>query len=79
MSDAHAKIFEDALKLPFEARAELLDVLVRSLDDEYEPGDSPETVEAAWAVEIERRLKAIDSGEAKLIPGDEVWRRILER
>lgn len=34
-------------------------------------------VEAAWAVEIRRRLRRLDDGKAKTVPWAEVRRRIL--
>lgn len=36
-------------------------------------------IEQAWLIEIERRSAEIDRGEAKLIPGDEVFARIRAR
>jgi putative addiction module component (TIGR02574 family) len=58
-----------AAKLSTEERAELALSLIQSLDAETE---SPEDVERAWKLEIERRVAEIDRGEVKLIPGDEV-------
>jgi hypothetical protein len=37
-------------------------------DESYEPTAE---VEAAWAIEIEMRLRAIDSGEVRSIPWEE--------
>ena len=58
-----------ALKLSAEERAELADRLLASLfkDDE---------IEAAWAVEVERRIEEIESGRAKLVPAAEAIARI---
>lgn len=36
-------------------------------------------IEQAWVREAERRLAEIDRGEARLIPGDEVFERIRAR
>ena len=66
------KLLEDALKLPPEARAAVAGSLIQSLDAEVDPD-----AEAAWAVEIERRLEEIDSGAVKLIPWAEARKRIL--
>jgi len=41
---------------------------------EGEDIEDPKTVEAAWKVEIERRVAEIDSGKAELIDGDQVMR-----
>jgi len=48
-----------ALELPEHERAEIAAKLLESLD----PGASDD-VDEAWAVEIERRCAALDSGEA---------------
>jgi Putative addiction module component len=34
--------------------------------------DEEDGIEQAWAEEIERRVREVDSGEVELIPGDEV-------
>jgi putative addiction module component (TIGR02574 family) len=49
--------------------------LLESLDTE--PGD--EGVEAAWSGEIQRRIEEIDSGKGKMIPYEEVRRRLAAR
>ncbi len=61
-SDA-SKILEAALKLPLEARAAIAGSLIESLDTEVD-----EDVEAAWAEEIARRVRDLDSGKAKKYP-----------
>jgi putative addiction module component (TIGR02574 family) len=68
------ELLKKALALPPEARAELADSLLESLD--AEPAD--EGVEAAWSVEIQRRIEEIDSGKVKMIPYEEV-RRLAAR
>ena len=64
------KIFEQALALPEDQRAELIDVLADSLLDTRE-ALSPE-----WTAEISRRISAVSRGESKLVSGDEVEARI---
>jgi putative addiction module component (TIGR02574 family) len=71
MSSEARKILEQALALPSEERAALLEALGESL----EPGD--DTLSAEWKAEIESRIAAVERGESKLIPGDEVEARIL--
>ena len=68
------KIRDEALELPTKARAKLAHDLLVSLEDE--PLESPENVEKAWAAEIDRRIKDVKEGRAKLIPADEVLRRV---
>jgi putative addiction module component (TIGR02574 family) len=53
------KVLSDALELPEHQRAEIAAKLLESLD----PTDD-ERVDEAWAIEIERRGAALDSGEA---------------
>jgi putative addiction module component (TIGR02574 family) len=67
-------LLKQALRLPPEARAALAGSLLDSLDQEVD-----EDAETAWHAEIDRRLKEIDSGEAKLIPWSEARRKISGR
>ena len=53
----------EALRLSPKARADIAGTLLHGLD---EPDDAQ--VEAAWAAEIERRLRGVESGKVKLIP-----------
>jgi putative addiction module component (TIGR02574 family) len=68
------KIREEALELPTNVRAKLAHDLIISLEDE--PLESPEDVEKAWASEIDRRIKDVKEGRAKLIPADEALRSV---
>ncbi|HYC88680.1 MAG TPA: addiction module protein [Thermoanaerobaculia bacterium] len=62
------KLFEDALTLPANDRAELAAQLLASLDE------AEADVEAAWAAEIERRV-----ADARANPDDEEdWRIVLD-
>ena len=55
--DKDAKLFDEALKLPPEARAALAAKLIDSLDSELD-----EDAEERWGEEIERRLAEVDAG-----------------
>ena len=70
-----AELLRDALSLPVEARAALIDTLLESLDDVPVDDDA----EAAWRQEIYRRLQQIDSGAVRLIPWDDAQRRLWAR
>ena len=70
-SDA-SRLLEEALKLPVEARAALAGSLLDSLDDTVD-----EDVEAAWALEIARRLEDVKSGKVRAVPWAEARRRIV--
>lgn len=58
-----------ALTLSRSERERVAETLVASLDWVPE-------VERAWNKEIQRRIRDIDSGTTKLIPGDEVLKEI---
>ena len=69
-----AEILKDALALPTEARAALAGSLLESLDVEVD-----EDAEAAWVIEVNRRVVEFDSGAAKTISWAEVRRRLAAR
>jgi putative addiction module component (TIGR02574 family) len=62
-----AELFREASSLSEADRAELAGRLLGTLH-----GEPDEDVEAAWAEEIERRVRQIDAGEVKTIPWEEV-------
>jgi putative addiction module component (TIGR02574 family) len=74
MSPNVEKLFREASDLPEADRAELAGRLLDSLETERDEG-----VEAAWAEEIERRIRQIDSGEVKTIPWEEVRAKLYAR
>lgn len=49
------KHIDELLKLPADERSEVAEALLLSLEDESE--EDPVEVEAAWAVELERRIE----------------------
>jgi len=66
------------LELPANERARIARRLIESLD--HPAGDVDEAaIEAAWKVEIERRIEQMDRGEIEMIPAEEVFARIRER
>ena len=68
-----AELLKDALSLPVEARAALIDSLIDSLDMEIDQG-----AEEAWREEIRLRLAQIDGGAVKMIPWEEARRGIRD-
>jgi putative addiction module component (TIGR02574 family) len=68
MSQTYVELERKARLLSAEERAQLVDALLESLR-----GEKIAEVEAAWAVEIERRVSAYERGEAKLVPAEEVF------
>ena len=69
-----AEVLRDALALPPEARAALIDSLISSLDQGVDAA-----AEGAWREEIYRRLQQIDSGAVGLIPWEEARRSLRTR
>ena len=61
------EIYREAAELPEADRAELAGLLLESL--EVEPDAD---VEAAWAAEVERRIREIDEGKVETIPWEQV-------
>ncbi len=66
MGNTYEEVVSAALSLSPEARAVLAEQLLASLET------SQEEVDAAWRVEIERRVKEIEEGRVRLIPGEQV-------
>jgi putative addiction module component (TIGR02574 family) len=75
MSDAK-DVFAAALGLGAKERAELVEQLLLSLDDE--PEDDPAEVAASWDAEIKRRVEDLESGRLKTVPWSEVRERLDE-
>lgn len=71
MSTEGQQFLQAALALPESERAEIAATLIRSLDSE-----SGDDIDAAWAAEIEKRIRSIDDGSAKLIPWDDVMQEV---
>jgi putative addiction module component (TIGR02574 family) len=71
MTKAAEKILADALTLDTRERADVAAKLIASLD-----GEPDEDVEAAWAAEVERRIDDIEAGRVKLVPWEDVERRV---
>ncbi len=71
MTEATKTVLAEALRLDVDSRAELAAELLASLDGPADPD-----AEAAWAVEIERRVAAVEAGTVKLEPWENVKRRI---
>lgn len=65
-------LFEEARKLTPDERDELLRRLVLAREADEPADGTPEEIEAAWAVEIERRIAAHARGETKLHDADQV-------
>jgi len=74
MNPDPSRLLKEALKLSPEARAALAASLLESLDE-----DVDEHAEAAWAEEISKRIRDLDSGAVTPVPWSEARRMILGR
>ena len=68
-----ADLMTEAVSLPLEERALLVDSLLQTLN----PVDDANT--AAWLAVARRRLDELDSGRVEAIPGEEVFERVRQR
>ena len=67
-------ILNQAMQLPTDDRANLARQLLLSL----EPGDFDDDAEAAWGIEIDARLAAMDNGTSAPSPWPEALVRIRQ-
>jgi len=67
------KIIAEAVALPVEERAIIVDCLLKSLNS------TAEELDECWASEAKRRLAELRSGEAEAIPGEAVFSRLWKR
>lgn len=74
MTPEVSKLLEKALSLSIEEQEALADSLISNLGGKVDEG-----VEAAWAAEIGRRIKELDSGHATTTSWEEVRRRNLAK
>ena len=78
MSEAAEKLKPLLAAHTADERAEVAEYL-HELDDGDDETLTPEEWEAEWADEINRRLADLAAGRTKLVPGDEVMKRLKER
>ena len=74
MVNTYDEIFGAALSLPPGLRAMLAEHLLKSLDSIKQA-----EIDALWAEEAEKRVQAIEQGQVKLIPGEQVFRSLRLR
>jgi len=71
MATTNDRVIEEALSLPADARLNLIEKLLMSLNL---PTD--EEIDRLWAEEAERRVSQIEEGKVKLVPGEEAFAKI---
>ena len=75
MGTSIAEISQNALGLPAQDRAALIDKLFDSIDLEIDP-TRREEIEQRWAAESERRIDAVNKGELKVVNGPEALAKL---
>jgi putative addiction module component (TIGR02574 family) len=74
MATTVTSLFRQAAHLGEGDRAALAGLLLESLEHTASPG-----IDAAWAEEIERRVRQLETGDVEPVPWDEVRARLLAR
>lgn len=72
MEDNTSRLLDELLALPAEARAAIAGKLIDSLDDTVD-----EDVEAAWDLELEKRVREVNEAGVKTVPWSQVRRRLF--
>jgi len=67
------QLFDEVETLPIELKTKMIDRLLTSI--------SPvkKSIDALWIQEVQKRKAQIDSGEATLVDGEEVFRKIASK
>jgi putative addiction module component (TIGR02574 family) len=76
MSKTLIEVARDAAELPTNDRLKLARILLDLSDTDAEP---QEEAQAAWDIEIERRLQELRSGKATGVPLEQVKQKIEAR
>lgn len=74
MSASNEELLKQALALPLQERAELVEQLLATFQTPPDP-----RIDELWAREAEDRIDAYDRGELKAVPAEEVFNRIKQR
>lgn len=74
MTHKAESLLREALELSESERAEIAGRLLESIEPEPDA-----EVEAAWAAEIDRRVRSIDAGEVELISWEKVRDQLRSR
>ncbi len=67
------ELIDEAISLPVELRAQLIEKLLKSLNP------LQDEIDRLWAIEAERRVAEIESGQVQTISGEEVFEKLRKR
>jgi len=67
------ELINEAISLPVELRAQLIEKLLKSLNP------LQDEIDRLRAVEAERRVAEIETGQVETIPGEEVFEKLRKR
>jgi putative addiction module component (TIGR02574 family) len=67
------KLISEVISLPVEIRLQLVEKLLESLNPSHKD------IDELWAIEAERRVAEIETGEVKTLPREEVFRKLHNR
>lgn len=79
MSNSYQQIMEHALSLPATERVALAEIMLESVGEQEIETLSQEEWDAAWKVEVKRRLDRIEQGTVKFYSWDEIEQRLNHR
>ena len=74
MTENAERVKREVLELPESERAELVRILIDSLDESSDPD-----MEALWDEELRRRVERIEEGKARLRPANQVLEEIRDK
>jgi putative addiction module component (TIGR02574 family) len=67
------ELIAEAISLPVEIRAKIIEELLRSLNP------ARQDIDELWAREAEKRVQEIKAGKVETVSGEEVFKRIKDR
>ena len=70
---SNKELLDQAISLPVNERAEMVDLILKSLNN------PSEEIDKQWIEVAKKRLSEINSGKVKAIPGHEVFQKIKDR
>jgi len=67
------ELIAEAISLPVEIRAKIIEELLRSLNP------ARQDIDEMWAREAEKRVQEIKAGKVETVSGEKVFKRIKDR